>query len=54
MSSKSAGIFAIRGNVSRSTTFGTQGRVCDASGLRVLPWTKNPVVIFPQCAIESG
>lgn len=40
--------------MARSTTFGTEGGVGDAAGLRVLPRTKDPVVIFSQCTIESG
>lgn len=37
-----------------STTFGTECGVGDTAWLRVLPRTKNPVIIFPQCAVESG
>lgn len=37
-----------------STTFSAEGGVSNAAWLRVLPRTKNPVVVFPQCAIESG
>lgn len=37
-----------------SSTFGAEGGVGDAAWLCVLPWTEDPVVIFPQCAVESG
>lgn len=36
-----------------STALGTEGGVGDAAWLSVLPRTKDPVVVFPQCAIES-
>lgn len=54
MSSKRTGVFAVRGDVACSPTLGTQGGVCDAAGLSILPRTKNPVVIFPQGAVKSG
>lgn len=36
-----------------STALGTEGGVGDAAWLSILPRTEDPVVIFPQRAVES-